>query len=717
MNLYQSKTFQVLCLKRVQLISCCLALLLVNSAAVPAARVVDTARIAAAESEPGNWLTHGGTYNEQRYSRLQQVNNGNVNQLGLAWSFELDTSRGQEGTPLVVDGVMYVTTAWSKVVALDAGTGRRLWAYDPKVPGATGIRACCDVVNRGAAFYAGKVYVGTLDGRLIALNARTGHKVWSVMTVDPTKPYTITGAPRAAKGKIYIGNGGAEYGVRGYVSAYDAETGALSWRFYTVPGQPGVLDGAASDEIFANLANPTWHGNTYWQYGGGGTVWDSIVYDPELDQLYIGTGNGSPWNHKIRSAGEGDNLFLASIVALNPDTGKYLWHYQETPGESWDFSATQQITLAKLPVDGVDKQVILHAPKNGFFYVIDRHTGRPLSAEKFSDVNWATKIDLTTGRPVEAPNARFVTQAFFSSSGASGAHNWFPMAYDPEARLVFIPAQRIPFLYVNDEKFVFRPEQWNLGVDMMGTRLPTTPEGRAAMRNALEGWLLAWDPVAQREVWRVPYDRPWNGGVLATAGKLVFQGTATAKFRAYDSSNGTLRWEYAAPSAMLGGAIAYSIKGQEYIAIMAGNGGGLPLTLPAFDGPQPRTFGQVLAFKLGGTAKLPPAPTIGPTPAPPNSTWSEAVIERGRANYAAHCASCHGMETLSAGVLPDLRRSALLSSDRAWRAVVLEGALTTRGMVGFSSRMDADNVESIRAYVVTEALRAQNLAKPTTPAD
>jgi quinohemoprotein ethanol dehydrogenase len=559
------------------------------------------------------------------------------------------------------------------------------------------------------------VFVGTLDGRLIALNAKTGKLVWSTVTVDQSKPYTITGAPRVAKGKVFIGNGGAEYGVRGYVSAYDAKTGKLAWRFYTVPGKRGVPDGAASDEIMAKLAGPTWFGDKYWEYGGGGTVWDAIVYDAELDQLYIGTGNASPWNHKIRSEGQGDNLFVSSILALDPDTGKYLWHYQETPGETWDYTATQQMTLTTLPVAGETRPVLLHAPKNGFFYVLDRRDGKLLSAEKFVPVNWAERIDLATGRPVEDPKARFVDEPFLSTSGAAGAHNWHPMSYDARSGVMYLPVQQIPFLYVRDQKFVFRAGEWNLGVDMMGNRLPTTPEGRAAMRSVLQGRLVAWDVKAQKEKWRVEYDRPWNGGTLATAGNLVFQGTAIGTLRAYDARDGKLLWEFDTQSSILGGPMSYAVNGEQYVAVMVGNGGGLPLTLPAFDGPRPRVPGRVMAFKLGGTAKLPPLDATLPAPNAPDEAFAPAQVEQGRVLYAQYCAACHGMETLSAGVLPDLRRSGLLTSAPAWQAVVVEGVLESRGMVSFGGKFDATAAESIRAYVGSEA-RAAAAAAATTPA-
>jgi quinohemoprotein ethanol dehydrogenase len=465
--------------------------------------VTNTDRIAA-NADPDQWLSHGGSYAEQRFARLEQINDGNVGRLGLAWSFDFDTHRGQESTPLMVDGRLYVSSAWSKVFALDAATGKELWRFDPQVPGKAGINACCDVVNRGVAFYEGKVFVGTIDGRLIALNADTGMPVWSTMTVDPAKPYTITGAPRAAKGKVFIGNGGAEYGVRGYVSAYDADTGALAWRFYTTPSDPQLPpDGAASDKILKELAAPTWHGRSWLGYGGGGgTVWDAIVYDAELDQLYIGTGNGSPWNRHIRSEGKGDNLFLSSVVALDPDTGAYRWHYQETPGETWDYTATQPIILATLAVAGEQRPVLMHAPKNGFFYVLDRRDGKLLSAEKFVPANWAERIDLETGRPVEMADARFTDRPFLSTVGGAGAHNWQPMSYSPQTGLVYIPAQQIAFVYSQEEKFAYRPGEWNLGVNLTQDPLPTDAEARSAIKQGLQGRLLAWDPVRQKEAWR-----------------------------------------------------------------------------------------------------------------------------------------------------------------------------------------------------------------------
>ncbi|HEX7781624.1 MAG TPA: PQQ-dependent dehydrogenase, methanol/ethanol family [Sphingobium sp.] len=663
-------------------------------------------RLRNADKEPQNWLTYGGTYDEQRFSALGDITTANVGRLGLAWSADLESDRGQESTPLVVDGTMYVTTAWSKVVALDAVTGAIKWRFDPKVPGRFGVSACCDVVNRGAAYDDGKLFFGTIDGRLIALDAASGKQLWSTVTTDQSKPYTITGAPRVAGGKVYIGNGGAEYGVRGYVSAYDAKSGALAWRFYTVPGDPAKPDGAASDEILAKLARPTWFGDQYYKFGGGGTVWDSIVYDPDLDRIYIGVGNGGPWNRKIRSEDKGDNLFIGSVVALDAKTGKYLWHYQETPGDTWDFTSSQQIMLATLPIDGKTRRLILHAPKNGFFYVIDRDTGKLVSADKFAPANWADRVDLKTGRPVENPDARFQDKPFLATIGASGAHNWHPMAFSPKTRLVYLPVQEVPFLYVKDQKFRYNPAIWNLGVDMMSTPLPETPAQIAGMKKALQGRLVAWDPVAKKEVWRVPHDGTWNGGVLATAGDLVFQGLSDASFRAYDARNGKELWRFNAQTPLLPGPISYSVNGAQYIAIVAGNGGGFALSLPAFDGPRVQPPGRVLVFKLDGKAVLPP--TAGNVPAlnPSQERWTPEQHSEGARLYGQICAACHGMGTRSAGIIPDLRRSGVLTDRQAWQSVVIDGALTERGMVSFKTELTPQQAESIRGYVSGEASKA-----------
>jgi alcohol dehydrogenase (cytochrome c)/quinohemoprotein ethanol dehydrogenase len=675
---------------------------------------VDGARIINADSEPGNWLTHGRTYSEQRFSPLTQINDSNADQLGLAWSFDLDTRRGQEATPIVVDGVLYVSTAWSKVKALDAKTGTLVWEYDPRVPGEWAVKACCDVVNRGVAVWNGKVYVGTIDGRLIALDARNGQSVWSVQTTDTSKPYSITGAPRVAKGKVFIGNGGAEFGVRGYISAYDAESGALVWRFYTVPGPPGQTDGAASDKALAEIASSTWMGE-YWTVGGGGTVWDAIVYDPELDLLYFGVGNGSPWTQGYRGQ-SGDNLFLVSIVAVKPDTGEYVWHYQESPGDEWDYTAVQPIILADLTIGGRLRQVLMQAPKNGFFYVLDRATGELLSAEAFAPVNWATGIDLRTGRPIHNPEARYsrTGRQFFGLPGPDGAHNWHPMAYSPRTGLVYIPTHVLGFPYTQAQSFNPGPLRKNLGVDLGSISFPPNdPELANQVASSLEGYLLAWDPVNQREVWRASHPSPFNGGALATAGNIVFQGTYAGEFAAYRADNGTKLWSMQAQTSVLAGPISYEIDGEQYIAVVVGTGGPYSLVIGRLSAMKPgamRNISRVLSFKLGGTVNLPPVPPASPQILnPPPLMASESVVQQGFRLYMGTCNDCHGDAAISGGLVPDLRYSPLLADDRFFD-IVLGGALKDNGMVSFAPVLDREQADAIRSYLISRAHQTKEAA-------
>ena len=388
-------------------------------------------------SQASDWSTHGAGDFEQRYSALTNIQRKTIASLGFAWEQSAHSRRGLEATPIVVDKIMYTTSTWSRVIALNAVTGQVLWKYDPQVPKFWAKRLCCDVVNRGVAAWQGKIFLGTLDGRLEALDALTGEVEWSVGTVDPELPYTITGAPRVINGLVMIGNGGAEFGVRGFIAAYDYETGEEVWKFYTVPGNP---ENGFENEAM-KMASKTWTGRHWEIGGGGGTVWDSMAYDPELDLMYIGVGNGTPWNQSIRSPEGGDNLFLSSIVALRPNTGEYVWHYQTTPGETWDYTATQHIILADLMLEGKIRKILMQAPKNGFFYVLDRVTGELISANNYTDVNWATHVDLATGRPVEVEGARYPEKPAMIFPSYLGGHNWHPMSYSPKTGLVYIPAQ------------------------------------------------------------------------------------------------------------------------------------------------------------------------------------------------------------------------------------------------------------------------------------
>jgi quinohemoprotein ethanol dehydrogenase len=659
------------------------------AARVPGA--VNAARLAAADSEPGQWMSTGRTYGEQRFSPLKEIDASNVSELGLAWFGDLHVPRAQESTPIYVDGVLYVTTAWSNVQAYDARTGALRWSFDAKVPGEWGTYACCDVVNRGVAVWNGKVYVGTLDGRLVALDAATGTPVWQTDTlVRRDVAYTITGAPRVVKGKVLIGNGGAEYGVRGYVSAYDAETGALAWRFFTVPGDPAL--GFESDTI-ANAAR-TWTGE-WWKLGGGGTVWDSMAYDPELDLLYIGTGNGSPWNQALRSPGGGDNLFLSSIVALRPDDGSYVWHYQTTPGESWDYTATQPIVVADLAIDGAQRRVVMEAPKNGFFYVLDAKTGQLISADKFAAVNWASGVDLATGRPIENPAARYYATgkpvALQPSSG--GAHNWHPMAFSPQTGLVYFSASDNALAYAPDRNFNPNPRVTNLGIDLaagaaMGAEMAALPRGSRT---------VAWDPVAKHEKWRV--DGP-SGGMLATAGGLVLGGKGNV-LAAYAADDGRQLWtSQDAHTGIVAGPISFELDGVQHVAVVAGRATG------NYYAPD---YSRLLVFRRGANAQLPPETPFTPTPLnPPPATAAAAVVARGRAAYDANCVLCHDDPgnaggLFRRGLFPDLAFSPTLPSREAFAGIVLDGARSANGMASYSGVLDADGADAIRAYLIDKA--------------
>jgi quinohemoprotein ethanol dehydrogenase len=687
-------------------LSAAVALAACNSA--PEAGNVTEARLLAADDNGDDWLSHGRTYAEQRFSPLDDINDQNVGELTLAWAVDLDTNRGQEATPVVVDGLMYLTTAWSKVMAVNAATGEVLWRYDPDPIGAKGAHACCDVVNRGVAVWEGKVFVGTIDGRLIALDAATGGELWDTVTVDQDKPYTITGAPRVVRGKVIIGNSGAELGVRGYVSAYDAETGKLVWRFYTVPGNPADgPDGAASDAAFEQFAGETWFGK-WWEMGGGGTVWDAIVYDPEFDQLLIGVGNGSPWNHRARSDGKGDNLFLSSILALDPDTGAYKWHYQENPAESWDYTATQQITLADLTIDGKVRKVAMQAPKNGFFYVIDRSNGKLISAEPYAPQNWAERIDLETGRPVERPEARYADAARLMFPSGIGGHAWHPMSYSPQTGLVYIPAMHVPLSYADDANYVRHIGRWNTGVSFLAPPEGSVPgatalERRAALAAQNKGVLVAWDPVQQKARWSIDMPWPWNGGTLATAGNLVFQGDPYGVFRARAADTGRELWTFEAQRGIMAGPVTFRAGGEQYVAVLAGYGGSMGMATQTDWMRRPPPNGVLLAFKIGGRGKLAKLPPVEQRPyVASDERFTPAQLAEGEAQYFAFCTICHG-----GPVNPDLFRSPLATSGDAWRQVVFDGSLADRGMISFKPWLTAEQVEAIRAYVLAEAKRRE----------
>jgi quinohemoprotein ethanol dehydrogenase len=655
--------------------------------------MVDAERMKNADRDGADWPSYGRTYSEQRFSPLTEINADNAKQLGLAWFADLDTNRGQEATPLVIDGVLYVSTAWSMVKAYDAGTGKLLWSYDPKVPGEYGVKGCCDVVSRGIAAWKGKIYIGTFDGRLVALDAQTGKPVWSVVTGDQSQAFTITQAPRIMKGHVVIGMSGGEYGIRGYISAYNAETGKLDWRFYTVPGDPSK---PFENKTMA-MAAKTWSGE-WWKLGGGGTVWDAISYDPELNLVYFGVGNGTEWARSYRSANKGDNLFLSSIVALNADTGAYVWHFQVVPGEEWDYDAVGQLTLADLKIDGSQRKVIMQANKNGFFYVLDRKTGKLISAKAYVPVNWASGIDQKTGRPIEHADIRYSNtgKTIVMMPGPDGAHTWHAMAYNPNTGLVYIPTQEIPKRFTPVRDFKTSPIGWNLAVDVAGT-----PEPK-------KGYLLAWDPVRQKEVWRANYIGPWNGGVLTTAGNLVIEGNAAGDFIAYRADSGERLWWYSLQSAVMAAPVSYEVNGEQYIAVLSGFGSAFSLQAgkAAAQSGNLNNISRVLAFKVGGTAALPALPPLPPEHKlvldPPPATADPATVAAGGQLFGRYCSACHGENAVGGGVIPDLRASGYLTNDFFYE-IVLNGALKSAGMAPFKEVLDRIDAAAIRAYLIQRA--------------
>ena len=651
-------------------------------------------------SSPNEWLLHGRTYAEERHSPLDQINTSNVDQIGLSWSFETGTNRGHETTPIVKDGVMFITAPWSVVHALDAKTGDLLWTHDPKVERAWANNACCDVVNRGVALYENSIFFGTIDGRLISLDKDTGTENWSILTIDKSRPYTITGAPRIVKGNVIIGNGGGEFGVRGYVTAYDVDSGDELWRFYTVPGNPNEPFESPEMEIAAK----TWSGGKWWEYGGGGTVWDSMAYDPALDTLYIGTGNGSPWNRYVRSPGGGDNLYLSSIVALDPDTGDYKWHYQTTPGDSWDYTATQHMILADLEINGQMRKVIMQAPKNGFFYVIDRTNGELISAENYVPINWATHVDMETGRPVENPANNYFDTPALTTPGPLGGHNWQPMAFNPDTGLVYIPAQEMLFVYSHDKDFEYNPKTWNTGQQIEMTYLPKNPDELAMVDKATFGYLLAWDPIAQKEVWREQYQRPWSGGLLSTAGDLVLQGTSDGRFIAFDAASGEILWSVDTGQGIIAPPITYMIDEEQYIAVQVGYGGAYALAgaFPSAN-KNPAQNGRMLVFKLGGEEMSPPVQSIAKVnPVVPSMTTDALTIARGEYEYHEHCQFCHGAGVIGGGVIPDLRYLDEVGH-KTFLGVILGGMHSEKGMASFKDVLSLEQANQIQAYIISQA--------------
>lgn len=670
-----------------------------------------TARLLDA-SDGSDWAGYGRTFGQQHFSPLDEVNRGNVAALGLAWSMDLPL--GNTATqPIAVDGVLYFATGLSVVHAVDAASGRLLWQYDPEVGTRGGLNLRTGWGVRGVAWWRGKVYVGTQDGRLIAIDAKSGKPAWSVQTFDPAMAAYISGAPRVFGGRVLIGFGGSNGVSRGYVNAYDAESGRQLWRFFTVPGDPAK----GFENPAMEMAAKTWSGE-WWKFGGGGDVWNSIAYDPDSDTVYIGVGSPYPWNHRLRSQGRGDNLFVDSIVALDGRSGAYKWHYQTVPGDTWDFDATMDIELADLTIDGKPRKVLMQAPKNGFLYVIDRTTGKLISAEPYVPTTWASRIDLTTGRPVEVPGARYDRgKAAQVAPSALAAHNWLPMAFSPKTGLVYIPAVDFAVNY-SEPAPGWKPatdRNTDAGTNMIG--------GPLVGAKPPAGALIAWSPVTQKPVWRVDHPTYINGGVLATGGDLVFQGTIDGTFKAYAADTGKPVWSFDTRAPLISPAITYRAGGRQYVTVITGLGMAYPLNAAALAGPSVERFQldprsqarRVLTFALGGKQVLPPRAEAPPPPPDPDFRPDPARATAGAMAFSTHCLICHGALAVGAGHAPDLRRSAVPLDRESFVQVVRGGALQARGMPQFAELTD-QQLDDIRAYLRARAaeLRGQAVAAPKT---
>ncbi|MDD3798667.1 MAG: PQQ-dependent dehydrogenase, methanol/ethanol family [Novosphingobium sp.] len=670
--------------------------------AVLALALAGCSRIPGGGAEPADldWAKIAGDDAETGFSAASQLTPDNAGRIGLAWYMDLDEG-ALEATPLAVDGTLYFTGARSNVYAVDAVTGKLKWDYDPEIGKHNPDKLKYSLpVNRGAAYDNGKVFAGTLDGRLIALDAKTGKLIWSADTVPADSMHTVTGAPRVFRGKVIIGNAGADWTMRGYVTAYDQESGKKVWRFYTAPGKP---DDNAGDPAMERAAS-TWSGE-WWKTGTGGTVWNGMTFDPEFNRIYIGTGNGGPYDPAFRNPQHLDNLYLASIVALDADTGKYVWHYQVNPAEAWDYKATANMIAATIAIDGKPRKVLMQAPTNGFFYVLDRESGKPISAAKLGKVTWAKGIDLKSGRPIEYPDIRYEKGHSDLWPGPLGAHNWQPMTYSPKTGLVYIPYMQMGMRYSTEGQ---GEGQGGEGANSYGS-LTLTP--LIVDKEDGKGALIAWDPVAQKARWKVQHDTMWNGGTLVTAGGLVFQGLQDGRFLAYDAANGKQLWSFDAHMGIIAAPSTYKVDGKQYVSVLAGTGSVLASWSKALkSGWKYRVHTtRLLTFALDGKADLPPSPPRDFSVSPvddPAFVVDEAAAKRGRAVAGMYCTTCHGVGLDPAGNMsPDLRESGVVLDRDAFRLVAGKGQLAFRGMPRFAELSDAD-LEDLRAYIRQEARAA-----------
>ncbi len=677
---------------------------------------VDAARLANIDKEPGAWLTTGRDGGKTHYSPLDTINRDTAKKLGFAWEYKTGTNRGMQATPVVVDGVMYTSGVAGRVYALDAATGKLLWQFEPPLKLKNARGSCCDIVNRGVAVWQGKVYVGSFEGVLYALDAKDGSVRWQVDTIAHDRAYSVTGAPQIAGKVVVIGNGGAEFDSRGYVSAYDLETGEMKWRFYTVPGDPSKPQANKA----LDMAVKTWDPKSRWEQGLGGNAWDGFAYDPKTNLVYFGTANGAPWNSAQRSPKGGDNLFVASILALNADNGEYVWHYQQTPGERWDYDATPQLMLTTLKWGDKDRDVLMQASKNGFFYVHDRATGELLAADKFVDANWALGIDPKTGRVIENPASDYTKgkPVIVFPSGVGG-HNFNPMSMSKKTGLVYIPSVHSGMAMMQAPEVPHSQERMASGVILAFATQLLVPEAiPPALRSVTDPAYLktvpsldmhtslkAWDPVARKVVWEHKYPNFMDhGGVLSTAGGIVVQGSIDGNLRVFNDESGELIKEINTGSPLIAAPATYTVNGVQYIAVLAGTGGGgWNFWMPGNVAAERGNDNRILVFRLDGDETPVPSalPAVLPIPEPPAQAGTPQDIAAGAALFGRNCTGCHS--NADRAPVPDLRKSGMIREAVAFQSVVRGGALEKRGMPSWDDLLTEAQVEQIRAHLVAVA--------------
>ncbi len=686
----------------------------------------------AIKTSADDWVTTGGDIGKSHHSSLTDIGPENVKDLGLAWSVDLGTNRVLEATPVVLDGIMYTSGVAGRAYAFNAATGAELWRFEPDVDMQVNRTVCCDMANRGVAVANDKVYVATLDAQLYALDTKTGKVVWQADTVDDhSRGINSTGAPEVADDVVVIGNGGAEYDVRGYVSAYDLDSGKLVWRFHTVPRDPKL---GPQDHPDLEAAVKTWDPDSRWDIGGGGTPWDAINYDPNTGYVLVGTGNGGPYHTQKRSPKGGDQLYLASIVALDAKNGRVKWYYQETPNDNWDFTSTQPMILTDMTIDGEERPVVIHAPKNGFLYIIDRRDGKLLKANAIVRQNWNKGIDPDTGKPIPNPEAAdYSTGPKIVFPATPGARNWHPGSYDPETGLYYAPVQDMGnLLFMTPGQKPFKAKMLNNDAALIFTSdieaaLPTLPPAIATAVEALPAFaeakrkpfsseLRAIDPLTGKTEWAVPMEG-WQdrGGVLTTASGLLFQGNLAGQLRVFDKMDGRLLQSIETGTTILAAPMTYRVDGVQYVAVMAAWGGGGFPYVPSYAAAYKRgNMGRLLVFKLGGgPVDIPdalPALEVAAGPPAQQPGVTAATIAKGQSLFFGNCVLCHSNQPRS--ITPDLRRMQPATHD-VFDKIVLEGLLLPNGMPRWDDHLSPEDVGAIHAYLIDlqGKTRTEELAK------